>query len=450
MEARPRRGLSWKVKLLLLLTVAAVVPVGTMAYLLLEALEESHRRTTLTSLQGLATAKAGAIDQLTENRTRDVERIAGLLAPRVAALVDADAALDEQPVPTAELPQLVDAQETQTEPPVPPTPIAEPETSPVPPARPSVPRDEALVQRRQDAQASLRRALGLMLWDQEDFEEIMVIDLDGRVMVSTYAPHEGHNAAGVEYFQGGRRATFVQPVFLSPITQRLTMVIASPIRDADARSLGVIAARLNLRGLFGLIADTTGLGESGETVVARHVGEELVFMTPTRNDPEAALGRHSRNDVGVVALAQAARGHSGSGSMRDYRAQPVLAAWRPVRALGWGLVVKIDEVEAMRPVAEVRARTAQVSLAIVAIAVLAAVLVSRELVRPLRELKDATDRISRGDFGVRLAIRSADEIGELADSFERMIAAIKFFREHARTPEEDPVEESASDLRDAG
>jgi methyl-accepting chemotaxis protein len=58
----------------------------------------------------------------------------------------------------------------------------------------------------------------------------------------------------------------------------------------------------------------------------------------------------------------------------------------------------------------------------------------------LHELKQATDRLSRGDFGVQLNIRSNDEIGDLADSFERMIAAIKFFRERSRPVEDDDDE----------
>jgi methyl-accepting chemotaxis protein len=146
--------------------------------------------------------------------------------------------------------------------------------------------------------------------------------------------------------------------------------------------------------------------------------------------------------------AEATRGQSGAGVRTDYRGQRVLAAWRPVPALGWGVVVKMDEEEAMRTATEMRFRTLEFGLLLLLLAVVASVLVSRELVRPLRQLKDATDRISRGDFGVQLTIRSADEIGELADSFERMIAAIKFFREHARTAEEDPIEaepESAAD-----
>jgi hypothetical protein len=39
---------------------------------------------------------------------------------------------------------------------------------------------------------------------------------------------------------------------------------------------------------------------------------------------------------------------------------------------------------------------------------------------------------------VSLDIRSKDEIGELADSFERMVAAVKFFREQSRHADGDP------------
>jgi nitrogen fixation/metabolism regulation signal transduction histidine kinase len=67
-------------------------------------------------------------------------------------------------------------------------------------------------------------------------------------------------------------------------------------------------------------------------------------------------------------------------------------------------------------------------------------LAAEALVRPLRHLKYAAERISRGDLGVELSIRSRDEIGELATSFERMIAAIKFFREQSHSqPDSDDM-----------
>ncbi len=437
-----RRGLSWRTKLAALLMLFSVLPVAVLAYWLLTTLEENHRRSMLASLEGLATAKAAAINQLTDTRTRDVERIAGLLAPRVIAALEAEARLREPEAPPVEpLPQLVDAEQLQTAPPSEEPPAEPPQ--PQPPPSPSPRRVEQQAE-LDEALATVRRALGLILWDQGDFEELLVIDLSGRVIASTFAEHQGRSASSIDYFQSGRRATYVQPVFLSPITQRLTMVISTPIRDADAQEIGVLAARLNLQGLFALINDTTGLGESGETVVGKNIADEIVFMAPTRHDSEAALNRRYSVRESPNALAQASSGHAGADVIEDYRGRRVLAAWRPVRALGWGLVVKIDEFEAMAAAEQVRSRTIQISLAILVLAMLSSIFVARELVRPLRQLIDATDRISRGDLGVRLAIQSGDEIGELADSFERMVAAIKFFREHARREDEEPLEPDES------
>ncbi|MBU4400992.1 MAG: HAMP domain-containing protein, partial [Planctomycetes bacterium] len=69
------------------------------------------------------------------------------------------------------------------------------------------------------------------------------------------------------------------------------------------------------------------------------------------------------------------------------------------------------------------------ALVLVLSGLLCAVVVSKAMVSSLRELKEATEKISKGDLDVKLKIRSGDEVGDLANSFERMIAAIKFFRE---------------------
>jgi two-component system NtrC family sensor kinase len=52
------------------------------------------------------------------------------------------------------------------------------------------------------------------------------------------------------------------------------------------------------------------------------------------------------------------------------------------------------------------------------------VAVRRSVLRPVRELVEGTRAIARGEFGQRIAVRSADEIGELGASFNRMADAL--------------------------
>jgi methyl-accepting chemotaxis protein len=290
-----------------------------------------------------------------------------------------------------------------------------------------------------DAFTALKQHLGLILWDQRDFEELLILDTEGRVIVSTFEGHEGTTAESLEYFQRGRAATYVQQVFLSPLTEQLTMVIATPIRDEKIAELGVLVARLNLTRFFQLINDTTGLGDTGETVVIKKIEDTLSFQAPTRHDAEAALKRTIPvGSENAYALQEAARGQAGTGREVDYRGVATFAAWQFVPSLNWGLIVKIDRDEALQAVDDARRSILLSVILVIVLIIPASIIAARTLVEPLRKLKEATDRISRGDFAVQLDIRSGDEIGELADSFERMVAAIKYFR--ARREEEEDLD----------
>lgn len=448
--ARKRRRLSWQFKLPTLLVIFATAPLAVMAFWMFDLLEETFESATIDSLEALARAKAEAIEQFTEDRTAEVERIAQLVAPRVTRVEETGAELERrtpEEQERRELPELQDAEAL-------PTPEeaervedsgeAAEEVEAIEPADPPPPVGaNGPAAAHEDALRELRQQLGLILWDQQKFEELLVIAADGRVLASTFSEHEGKTAEELAYFQNGRGATFVQPVFMSPITERLTMVISTPIRDEDAQVVGVLAARLNLSRFFRLINDTAGLGETGETVVGKLIDEEILFMAPTRHDPTAALERKVPfGSLEGLPLQNAARGERGGGRVVDYRAECTYAAWEHVPSLEWALAVKIDCAEAVAPVHEARMRMLLLAIGIIALALISAFIAAGTLVRPLRELKNAADRISKGDFNVQLRIRAGDEIGDLADSFERMVAAIKFFREHSRSEEEEAQAEA--------
>lgn len=442
--AMRRRSLSWRTKLLVLLLLFSLVPMTVVAVLGLRSMAQTFEESSLGTVQAVARAKAEAIGQFTDIRRRDVEKMATLIAPPLTELeaVKAKFKTSGEPEPPPEkLPDLVDAEKRDgnakgdSSDTAPPEPKPEAEAPPAPPS----PKAAAL----ETAKSDVRQVLGLLLWDQSAFEELLVINLDGAVLASTFQGHEGKSAAELDYFTYGRKAPYVQPVFRSPITDDLTMMISTPIKSAEGLTLGVLAARLNLNGFYRLINDYTGLGATGETIVGKKIEHEVVFMAPTRHDDSAALQRKLAVDAEPTsALVDASRGQSGRGVRTDYRGSKVLAAWQDIPSLEWGLVTKIDYDEAMTAVHTSARQTALLMLAFAGLVVLASVVAARALVQPLRDLRTATERISKGDFQVSLDnIRSGDELGELADSFERMVAALKYFREHSRRPEEDEIVE---------
>lgn len=73
----------------------------------------------------------------------------------------------------------------------------------------------------------------------------------------------------------------------------------------------------------------------------------------------------------------------------------------------------------------------QVYVPILIIAVLTALL-SRLLTRPIRELTKATKKMSKGNLGVRVKVRSKDEIGQLGKTFNEMSQRLADFQKSRR------------------
>jgi len=63
-------------------------------------------------------------------------------------------------------------------------------------------------------------------------------------------------------------------------------------------------------------------------------------------------------------------------------------------------------------------------------------LLARAILTPVDHLKDVAENVSLGNLEVAVRRYSNDEIGDLADSFGRMVAAVKYFRLEMETLEE--------------
>jgi len=80
---------------------------------------------------------------------------------------------------------------------------------------------------------------------------------------------------------------------------------------------------------------------------------------------------------------------------------------------------------------------AGISLGIVFIALIGAFLISNSVVRPIKNLTLAARKVASGDFGVRVFLKTKDELRVLADSFNRMNEEMgKMFSELGQQKEE--------------
>lgn len=263
------------------------------------------------------------------------------------------------------------------------------------------------------------------------FQDISLISPEGDVIFSLNRKQE----LGVNYKAGPLQNSAAAKVFDLASTLLATEVsefeflrgmnepevfMATPFLRSG-KMIGIAMVRLNTREIYALAGDYRGLGETGETVIGAQIGDQVVFVAPTRHDPYAVFKR--KIDISSdpdAPLVQAVRGKKGEGISTDYRGKEVLQVWRYVPFFGWGIIVKVDAAEVFAPINYLRRNLFSILAVTVGLTVLVSVLISRSISNPIQELQKGTEIIGNGNWSYRVAMPSKDEIGDLSRAFDRM------------------------------
>lgn len=91
----------------------------------------------------------------------------------------------------------------------------------------------------------------------------------------------------------------------------------------------------------------------------------------------------------------------------------------------WLLIRSIPMEQVLSAVTNLRKLTVILVLIMVVVVVPATLWITRGLTKPIRALVTATDKIAEGDLETDIPIRAEDELGQLADSYEKMKGQIR-------------------------
>ncbi len=193
--------------------------------------------------------------------------------------------------------------------------------------------------------------------------------------------------------------------------------------------IGVLAAQMNLEILQPVIEDRTGLGETGEALLAQQKQGLVSYTTHLRHLVNIASLTQMPFEKAAAAMRYALRGERGQGLSVDYAGHDVVAAWRYLPGLHWGMVVKIDAGEVLASLIRLRLHTALVLGALVCMAGAAAIFLGFSIIAPLRHFIKVINEIASGDLTQRVALSRQDELGQLAVAFNRMADEVQSGRD---------------------
>jgi class 3 adenylate cyclase len=293
-----------------------------------------------------------------------------------------------------------------------------------------------------------------------EFEDALLLDTRGNVVYSAYkgvdlgtniltGPY--HGGALTEAYNKAIASNAVDYVGITDFSDyqpadEPTAWMVSPV-GPQGRVEGVLALQFPISKINRLMTmdkrwEESGMGKTGETFI---VGPDDLMRSDSRvflenpeafkrdvieagTPPDVAQESIRQNGTTLVqpvateATQRAQRGQRGTLVAHDYLDHETLQAYAPVDVSGlhWAVIAKIDTSEAFAPVSAFTRTLVLSTTVIIFVVCIAAMLLARLFVRPIRRLESGAQRISSGEYGVSLPVQSRDEFGDLTVAFNEM------------------------------
>lgn len=247
------------------------------------------------------------------------------------------------------------------------------------------------------------------------------------------------------------RLVWGRPV-VDPLTRKICFAASMPVHDPDGNIIGATAIMFPINVILQGNEKMLDLSEDSTCLLIRPetaAGSDRTAIRIIADEEEHGQKRgrawrhidHPRwlgsipEKVLRLILADLEMNKTG---VREivYKGRETLAAYGKIAANGTALLLLVPEEEILEEAEEMgryvrdgfdaRVRVTGVALFATILAVIGlALFLSRYLTRNIRKLDEASHRLARGDFTVRVDIRSRDEIGDLGAVFNRMVPALE-------------------------
>lgn len=258
-------------------------------------------------------------------------------------------------------------------------------------------------------------------------ENVTIIGMDGKVLVSTSPGITGDDFSESVFFINGKKDIYLGLPFM--YRGKFVYEMSAPIVNTEQGGnevVGVARVMIDQTRLYNILRDYSGLGNTGETVLGKRRGDDILFIGPLREQHN----RKSKLRIPIksklaIPMRAAINKKTGFGVGLDYRGIEVLTAYYYIPISDWGLVVKIDKKEAFKPIDDLRLQMILFSCLLFLMSALAVMSVVRYITEPINTLREGTRVVAEGDLGYRVEVNTKDEIGDLAASFNEMTAHLK-------------------------
>lgn len=225
----------------------------------------------------------------------------------------------------------------------------------------------------------------------------------------------------LEIFKMG--INYISPVEIDPQINLPVVILALPIRNNKNIIAGILFAKINLN-FLSLIVDRTQVGKTGYAYI---LDNRSVLIAKKDSNPNTfklqnLKDRRFVRELFKLSLAPKIQPPI---TYQGLNGEEVIGTATIVRRVQWMVAVELPTVEADASLRSMVLVMGSATLIAALAAVTLGIVFSRSITMPLKYLTAAASRISRGRFSSRVNISASNELGELAQSFNRMIEELQ-------------------------
>jgi HAMP domain-containing protein len=280
---------------------------------------------------------------------------------------------------------------------------------------------------------------------EPDLQFAMVMDTAGNALVASDREVMGRNFAFRDYFKHAMEGrSYMTGITVGAVAGRAGVFYSRPVFGSDGRSvIGAVVLRIRDEPIARILA-AGRMGEErklflvdSDGIILWHPDERLMYRSLRPLDPETVdeivadqrFRRPSVESVNEPRLAASLIGAREAGHVEYYSPtsrRDEIAGFAPVPNVDW--VVAVSESRAFFGAALERLFLNVIYgvMLVGAVFLLFAMLFARSIVRPIERLTSAAHALKGGDYaGAHVPVRSTDEIGTLARTFNVMIDVLR-------------------------
>lgn len=289
-----------------------------------------------------------------------------------------------------------------------------------------------VIRNPQATEAELQAEFTRFVESQDMYHGMVFTNNEGVIAYSTEDNAVGRDVNDLDWYEEAKNGElYLSDLFMSKVLERPILAMSAGVRDDEDNDIGVISPAYDLVSLETFIWDRMNrftdeqeqLGMSGEAFILNEEGYYIAHP-----DSSYILNRNFLRDAGLNVEEFEELGNSPS--LTTNRGSETVSTIVPIEQMEgfdnqWYVGISVPESNLYAPLRRLLLTYVILFSAVLIITILAAVALSRYIVKPLESLVTATRDFAVGKSVLPLPPASYSEVNELTQTFNVMTARLE-------------------------